>query len=53
MANIFLKPIMTEKWHGLHKVGRTKFQDTQDVIQVLYDRKQGALATGLDSDTDT
>jgi hypothetical protein len=53
MANIFLKPIMTEKWHGLHKVGRTKFQDTQDVIQVLYDRKQGALATGLDSDTET
>ena len=52
MANIFLKPIMTEKWHGLHKVGRTKFQDTQDVIQVLYDRKQGALATGLDSDTE-
>ena len=53
MANIFLKPIMTEKWHGLHKVGRTRFQDTQDVIQVLYDRKQGALATGLDSDTET
>ena len=53
MANIFLKPIMTEKWHGLHKVGRTRFQDTQDVIQVLYDRKQGALATGLDNDTET
>ena len=52
MANIFLKPIMTEKWHGLHKVGRTKFQDTQDVIQVLFDRKQGALATGLDNDTE-
>jgi hypothetical protein len=52
MANIFLKPIITEKWHGLHKVGRTKFQDTQDVIQVLYDKKQGALATGLDSDTE-
>ena len=53
MANIFLKPIMTEKWHGLHKVGRTKFQDTQDVIQVLYDRKQGALATGLDDDSES
>ena len=52
MANIFLKPIMTEKWHGLHKVGRTKFQDTQDVIQVLFDRKKGALATGLDNDTE-
>tara|TARA_R100000152_G_C6774209_1_gene201880 strand:- start:759 stop:1640 length:882 start_codon:yes stop_codon:yes gene_type:complete len=52
MANIFLKPIMTEKWHGLHKVGRTKFQDTQDVIQVLFDRKKGALATGLDDDTE-
>ena len=53
MANIFLKPIMTERWHGLHKVGRTKFQDTQDVIQVLYDSKKGALATGLDSDAET
>ena len=53
MANIFLKPIITEKWHGLHKVGRTKFQDTQDVIQVLYDRKKGALATGLDNDAET
>ena len=52
MANIFLKPIMTEKWHGLHKVGRTKFQDTHDVIQVLFDSKKGALATGLDSDTE-
>lgn len=52
MANIFLKPIMTEKWHGLHKVGRTRFQDTQDVIQVLFDSKSGALATGLDNDTE-
>lgn len=44
---VYVKPIVKEKWHGLHKVGRAKFQDTHDTIQVLYDAKEGGLATGL------
>ncbi len=46
-TSVYVKPIVKEKWHGLHKVGRAKFQDTQDTIQVLFDSKEGGLATGL------
>ena len=46
-TQIIVKPIVKEKWHGLHKLGRSKFQDTTETIQPLYDTKIGGLATGL------
>ena len=44
---VFVKPIVKQKWHGLDAVGRSKFKDTQDTLQVLYDPKLGKNATGL------
>jgi hypothetical protein len=50
---VYVKPIVRERWHGLHNIGRSKFEGTADVIQVLYDSKTGKLATGLDSDDES
>ena len=47
---VYVKPIVRERWHGLHNIGRSKFEGTADVIQVLHDSKTGKLATGLDTD---
>lgn len=47
---IYVKPIIKERWHGLHKVGRAKFQGTADVLQAVFDSTIGKLATGLDSE---
>ena len=44
---VYVKPIIKERWHGLHKQGRAKFQGTSDVIQPVYDSSIGRLATGL------
>jgi len=44
---VYVKPIIKERWHGLHKQGRAKFQGTADVIQPIYDTTIGTLATGL------
>jgi hypothetical protein len=44
---VYVKPIIKERWHGLHKQGRAKFQGTADVIQPVYDTNTGTLATGL------
>ena len=46
-TRVIVKPIVKEKWHGLHKLGRAKFQDTSETIQPLFDSKIGGLATGL------
>ena len=45
---VYVKPIIKERWHGLHKVGRAKFQGTSDIIQAIFDSSLGRLATGLD-----
>ena len=50
---VYVKPIVRERWHGLHNIGRSKFEGTADVIQVLYESKTGKLATGLDSDDES
>ena len=50
---VYVKPIVRERWHGLHNIGRSKFEGTADVIQVLYDSKTGKLATGLEPDDET
>tara|TARA_R110000787_G_scaffold279645_1_gene389860 strand:- start:9377 stop:10180 length:804 start_codon:yes stop_codon:yes gene_type:complete len=47
---VYVKPIIKERWHGLHKIGRAKFQGTSDVLQAVYDRNLGVLATGLDEE---
>jgi|TARA_Y100000034_G_scaffold110937_1_gene143523 hypothetical protein len=47
---VYVKPIVRKKWHGLNELGRSKFQDTSDVLMVLYDNKIGKMATGLDTD---
>lgn len=47
---VYVKPIIKERWHGLHKLGRAKFQGTADVIQAVYDKTIGTLATGLDQE---
>ena len=47
---VYVKPIIKERWHGLHKLGRAKFQGTADVIQAVYDKNIGTLATGLDEE---
>ena len=44
---VYVKPIIKERWHGLHKQNRAKFQGTADVIQAIYDTSIGRLATGL------
>ena len=44
---VYVKPIIKERWHGLHKQNRAKFQGTSDVIQAIYDTSIGRLATGL------
>lgn len=44
---VYVKPIIKERWHGLHKQGRAKFQGTSDVIQPIFDSSIGRLATGL------
>lgn len=49
---VYVKPIIKERWHGLHKVGRAKFQGTSDVIQAIFDSSLGRLATGLDEKTE-
>ena len=46
-TRVVVKPIVKERWHGLHKLGRAKFQDTTETIQALFDTKIGGLATGL------
>ncbi len=45
---VYVKPIIKEKWHGLDKLGRAKFQGTYDTIMALYDPNLGRLATGLE-----
>lgn len=45
---VYVKPIIVEKWHGLDKLGRAKFQGTYDTLMALYDPKIGKLATGLE-----
>lgn len=45
---VYVKPIIKEKWHGLDKLGRAKFQGTYDTLMALYDPNIGKLATGLD-----
>lgn len=47
---IYVKPIIKERWHGLHKMGRTKFQGTHDVFQAIYSQKVGGFNTGLNSE---
>ena len=49
-TRVIVKPIIKERWHGLHKIGRAKFQDTTDTFQPLFDRSIGGLATGLDKE---
>jgi len=50
---VYVKPIVRKKWHGLNELGRSKFQDTSDVLMALYDNKIGKMATGLDTDDET
>ena len=50
---VYVKPIVRKKWHGLNELGRSKFQDTSDVLMALYDSKIGKMATGLDTDDET
>ena len=45
---VYVKPIIKEKWHGLDKLGRAKFQGTYDTLMALYDPNLGRLATGLE-----
>ena len=47
---VYVKPIVRKKWHGLNELGRSKFQDTSDVLMALYDSRIGKMATGLDQD---
>ena len=47
---VYVKPIVRKKWHGLNELGRSKFQDTSDVLMALYDSRIGKMATGLDKD---
>ena len=39
---VYVKPIVRKKWHGLNELGRSKFQDTSDVLMALYDNKIGS-----------
>ena len=47
---IYVKPIIKERWHGLHKMGRAKFQGTHDVFQAIYSQQVGGFNTGLTSE---
>ncbi len=49
---VYVKPIIKERWHGLHKIGRAKFQGTTDTIQAIFDTNIGRLATGLAADAE-
>jgi hypothetical protein len=47
---IYVKPIIKERWHGLHKMGRAKFQGTHDVYQAIYSQNKGGFDTGLNEE---